>query len=54
MTDGLHCPKNTWCKRFAHHSGDCKRKATKKDMERVFGSELTPAEEALRRRLGGR
>lgn len=53
MSDGIHCPRNTWCKRFADHPGDCKRKASRKDMERMFGPP-TPAEDALRKRLGGR
>jgi hypothetical protein len=53
MTGSIHCAKNTWCKRFAAHPGDCKRKASKKDMERMFGPS-TPAEDELRKRLGGR
>jgi hypothetical protein len=52
MSGSLHCSRNSWCKRFADHPGACRRKASRKDMERMFG-DLTPAELELRRRLGG-
>jgi hypothetical protein len=54
MSSDINCPKRAWCKRGVDHPGNCARKASRRDVARMLGGSLTPAERELWNRLAGK
>lgn len=50
----LVCTRNSWCKRGVDHPGNCARRASKRDLARMLGGPMTPAERALWNKLAGK